>query len=265
MSDFLVNLARRSAGLAPVVRARSAPVTAPDDARAPDVEPRVSPGAAGTDVRLPVAAPGPLPSSMPRVAPVSLPVPIARVTPQGSVHLAQRAPATGSAPTAVPAPAPTRAPGETPVVAPHVTSRPPADAAAAIVPASTAIASAAPASSDRPPRTHERAAEPPAVAPRVDTVAVWPEPSDTSTPVVVKIEPVERPAAAIASPRAEPLPERTVHVRIGAIEIVGADGSAPQPTVAASPAAVAPAVAPTSPPSGFDDFAALRSYTPWAW
>jgi len=65
--------------------------------------------------------------------------------------------------------------------------------------------------------------------------------------------------------RAEPTPERTVHVRIGAIEIFGADTASQQPAVAAAPSATASAAAPPSPAGGFDDFAALRSYRPWAW
>jgi hypothetical protein len=54
-----------------------------------------------------------------------------------------------------------------------------------------------------------------------------------------------------------------VHVRIGAIEIYGADAGAGAQT----PAAIAPVAAatPASPASGFDDYAALRSYAPWAW
>jgi len=90
------------------------------------------------------------------------------------------------------------------------------------------------------------------------------EPSDAPAPTVVTIEPVERADTAATATRAEPTPERTVHVRIGAIEIFGGDAASPQPAVAAASTA-APTAAPTSPPSGFDDFAALRSYRPWAW
>jgi hypothetical protein len=57
-----------------------------------------------------------------------------------------------------------------------------------------------------------------------------------------------------------------VHVRIGAIEIYGADADArAQTATAIAPAAVATPASPASSAGGFDDYAALRSYAPWAW
>jgi hypothetical protein len=58
---------------------------------------------------------------------------------------------------------------------------------------------------------------------------------------------------AVAS---EPVRPR-VEVTVGSIEIIGPEPGASPPPVAVAPAPVASA------PSGFDDFASLRSYAPW--
>jgi hypothetical protein len=77
----------------------------------------------------------------------------------------------------------------------------------------------------------------------------------------IKMTPAVAPLAAVAAPPAAEeiaVPERIVHVRIGAIEI---HGSAAPPS--------APAVVPAPPPSlpaadsGFDRYARLRSYSAW--
>jgi len=62
---------------------------------------------------------------------------------------------------------------------------------------------------------------------------------------------------------AEPvqLPERTVHVRIGAIEIHGVESPAAPPP----PAPLPPSTPPATVTAGFDEFARLRSYAPWPW
>ncbi len=73
-----------------------------------------------------------------------------------------------------------------------------------------------------------------------------------TAPVAIAPAPPERSNATPARPEVAP-PERTIHVRIGAIEINGAE---PPQAPAAPPAAV-------TPPPGFDDFADLRSYAPW--
>ena len=68
------------------------------------------------------------------------------------------------------------------------------------------------------------------------------------------------PRARIEQP--SPAPERTVHVRIGAIEIHGAAPMLAIPTASpvASPAQNGKVFA-----GGFDSFARLRSYAPWQW
>jgi hypothetical protein len=74
------------------------------------------------------------------------------------------------------------------------------------------------------------------------------------------IEPAP-PIAAPALTRIEVPPNRTVHVRIGAIEI---HGVAP---AAAMPAPMAVAAHASSPPQvqGFGEFVHLRSYAQWQW
>ena len=262
MSDFLVNLARRSAGLAPVVRARGAPAVDPDDAAGATEEPASRAGTERAEVRVPAAAPSPQASTTSHGAPVQQPAPVVHVAPQPAARVAQRTPAASPAPASAATPTPARG-GDTSITAPLALSRPFVDVPAAIVPASTAVASATPATPDGPPRRRERADEAREIATRVETV-VRHETSDAPAPTVVTIEPVERAGTGATAARVEPTPERTVHVRIGAIEIFGGDAASPQPAVAAASTA-APTAAPTSPPSGFDDFAALRSYRPWAW
>jgi hypothetical protein len=261
VSDFLVNLARRSAGLAPVVRARWAPAVDLDDAAGATEEPVSRAGAERAEVRVSAAAPSPHASATSHGTPVQRPAAVVHVAPQPSARVAQRTPAASLAPASAATPTPARG-GGTSTVAPLAPSRSVVDAPAAIVPASTAVASAAPAAPDSAPRTRARADEPRTIATRVETV-VRHETSNAPAPTVVTIEPVKRAVTAVPT-RAEPTPERTVHVRIGAIEIFGDAAASPQPAVAAASTA-APTAAPTSPPSGFDDFAALRSYRPWAW
>lgn len=74
--------------------------------------------------------------------------------------------------------------------------------------------------------------------------------------VAVSVEPALAPNPALEGARAEPEPDRTVHVSIGAIEIHAAASDVPAPSVAV----------PRSPPgisSGFEEFTRLRSYAPW--
>ena len=81
---------------------------------------------------------------------------------------------------------------------------------------------------------------------------------------VVAIQPTQSVAVAPPAEPAAPSQERTVHVRIGAIEIYPADtrANAQAPAVAAPVLAAAPSSVPAG---GFDEFAALRRYTPWTW
>ncbi len=108
-------------------------------------------------------------------------------------------------------------------------------------------------------RVVERLVEPAAA------FVIEPAPARLTEPAVLTLEPAPRAAAATAPPRPEPpaerTAERTVHVRIGAVEIHAAPpASAPLPPT--PPAAVAPQAAPAG---GFDEFARLRSYAPWEW
>jgi len=89
-------------------------------------------------------------------------------------------------------------------------------------------------------------------------------------PVAVTIEPALRvtSVAAPQRPHAEAVStsERTVHVRIGAIEIVSADSqSRPHQAAIAAAAAATPASAAGTSFVGFDAYTALRSYAPWTW
>lgn len=258
MSRFLVNLARRSAGLAPVVRARSRPIVVADDAMNVASESITARDAtpAPTVVMMPIAAPVEPTIGAPRAAaPVVSPTPLAHATAQ----VAQRTPVASAVASVAPAAASAR-PVDAPIVAPRNGGRSTDAVVATIVPASIAVVDASHIAHDEEPRATNVRDEPRAIAPRtVDSVAT--ESSDAPAPVVVTIQPAEQPVAATVATRGEPAPERTVHVRIGAIEIYGADnGSQAQAT--AAPAAAAPA-APSA--GGFDDYAALRSYTPWAW
>src|SRR5262249_790105 len=83
-------------------------------------------------------------------------------------------------------------------------------------------------------RLPDVAADEPSIAPAITTREV------TAIPV-------QAPAA-----RAEPAPDRTIHVRIGAIEIHAAPPGTPAP-VAAAPVAAVPEPAPS--PGNFDSFA----------
>ncbi|HEX5501336.1 MAG TPA: hypothetical protein VFW96_01855, partial [Thermomicrobiales bacterium] len=82
-----------------------------------------------------------------------------------------------------------------------------------------------------------------------------------SVPAVAERGPeLEAPARGglpLTAARAEPI-ERTVVVHIGEIEIHGAE-----PPVAPAPPAAATPAPPASASAGFDDYAGLRSYTPW--
>jgi hypothetical protein len=256
MSDFLVNLARRSAGLAPVVRARSGPPPMTSEmssdavaAPAPSHEAPRAP----IVVALPGAAPSPVVVDSPRSA-----VPPVRIeVASAPAPVVQRTPALDHvAPVGPPLPATHAAPiAPTPTVPVRVE---PAVRERVVV---NTVTRAAPES---PVLRHERAradAAPPLIAPAIAQLA-----ADLPLPVPVTIQPAEVAAPAIRLPPVESAPERTVHVRIGAIEIYGADAGIAKATPAdMSIAAVAAPAANATPPGGFDDYAALRSYTPWSW
>jgi hypothetical protein len=92
--------------------------------------------------------------------------------------------------------------------------------------------------------------------------------SDEPNPVFVAIEPAKSPATTAPASNPTSSGERTVHVRIGAIEIHNDDrGSAPRAVLpdATTPAVQMPGALPASGLGGFAEFAALRSYAPWTW
>jgi len=78
----------------------------------------------------------------------------------------------------------------------------------------------------------------------------------TPEPVLVSPPAPSRPATGPT----DSVPERVVHVRIGAIEIHAA------PSAGEPPSSPIPAPAPAAVPAdGFDDFAGLRNYASWGW
>jgi len=254
VSDFLVNLARRSAGLAPVVRARpildamdgdeQAPVRAADELPI-TVAPMSRHLAAATPAGVPTRdTPFGGPATMRVAAPsASVPTP-ARVARRAATAAAAPLPsAAGASPMASDA-ARRGAYASAPSSVLHVSASAPSEPREAIV-------------GEQAPRATRN--EPPPQELRIESAAV---PSDAPAPVAVSLEPAVSTRAA-ASARAEPAPERTVHVRIGAIEIHGADAAPSAPATAAPVAAERTTNA--APVSGFDDYAALRSYAPWNW
>lgn len=260
MSDYLVNLARRSAGLAVVLRARSAPVIeAPatsgtaEDAVAARV-PRPAAPIAVMPQPAPGRVPGPASAPPPSVAaPAPAPLAIALAA------VAQRAIAPGAPPVVLPAPV-IGHPTETAAVGPRPQAPPDTEAGLVVVPAAI-VRAALPENADPPPARGPRE-EPAVPAPILERVIVT-EAGET-VPVVVPIPPLDRTAPAWPAARAELPLERTVHVRIGAIEIYGAEDET-RPSAAPAPVAATSSAGRMAAPGGFDEFAALRSYAPWAW
>lgn len=285
MSDFLLNLARRSAGLAPVVRSRSMPPAGIVEDGGIEVHTEMT----GESAAPPPAAvvpdappPAPAPRIEARIQPVVVPV---SATPAPVV---QRVPLAMPAASAPPAPVPP-AVAVPPAVLPRM---PVAPARAEPLPPAAAAALAIPEPAAIEPRIESRVEiQPPAVLPPAEASPLVPsdppmprtvrepeaarlesrvierliEPAAPvpAAPVAVMIEPappVARPIAP-AAPRMEPMPERTIHVRIGAIEIHAAQPAA----VALPPSPPAAAVPEVPSTAGFDDLARLRSYAPWEW
>jgi len=151
-----------------------------------------------------------------------------------------------------------------PASAPPVTPRP----ATAVEPAALARAAfTVPAPLAPEPLTALRRGEPFAhdsdlvVPDRIEAAA-----NESPAPEVVTLQPAVLAPAGVPALQSAPAPERTVHVRIGAIEIYPARAEPGSPAPAAlAPTPVATSSAPASAAGGFDDYAALRSYAPWAW
>jgi hypothetical protein len=294
MSDFLLNVARRGAGLSPVVRPRApwpAATDPADDASAaplePDsIEPRSPDDPAPTT---PSAADlRPSPGGPPPVLVIEAPRPVVSALPpvvSTAPPAIQRAPAdppsappvvTGPLPVAGLPPARGEAPDVAPVIAPREVSAavleppiPPAWPPRSVV-AGPEVVRIEPAG--RPSADGDR--EPLLEAPGVERDVPPPRGGGSRAPRIaaptedlVRIVPAPSspaPATAAVEPapppevRPSPIasgPERIVHVRIGAIEIHG--------TPAPSLAAPAPSPPATPPSAGFEEFARLRSHAPW--
>ena len=256
MSHFLLNLARRGAGLMPVAEARVR--TAAEGPAAVDVDGTVghardaAPRASIADVnrRSAPAPAAPLPAASTIVVLASAPL---------SAPVIQRTPTPASPPGVAAIPpsrpvAPARPPSPTRVI----------EAARAVDQANAPIAqiiSASPlvSASVEAVRVEARAEN---VRPERPSAIVAPVPSTVAAaPAGSLIEPLSS-ATVATTPRIDQAPsvvERTIQVRIGTIEIHGHDVP---PVVAPPPAAPVPV---TRPDSGFEDFAPLRSYAAWAW
>lgn len=292
MSDFLVNLARRGAGLAPVIRAR---VPSPPTSPMPDVPAagsKATPKAAAPALRDAPAQSTPAPqresrSAEPSVTLVTMisaaPAPDAQRTQIATpAMMAMPSPAVATAPDARPVAQIARGPIETVIrdalppaplaIAPPLSiprealSRDPAslsESAPLIAPASIARNDAA---DDSRPRDSDRQREVAGESVRVVETVIKPMPSDARTEPAVVIRAAEENEHASEPRVVPPAPERTVLVRIGSIEIHGPEANTGSSMPVAAPAASTIAsVPPSAPAGGFEEFAALRSYAPWAW
>jgi len=280
VSDFLVNLARRSAGQSPVARAEWTPPAAADADAAAAVE---RDGAPIQHVALP-APPAATTSAPERAMPIDRyvppPQPIAHVAAVAAGEIVQRValvPAV-AAPQAPLAPPPARPSAE---VTPHVAVAPAHVEAPAQDPSPQVVAIPARASdwsavsrvvAPPPPVSDAPGRDVPTVLPLVERITerivteehgIEPQPDDRILPPLPRHVDAEvrtpQPAAAgsVAMARdADPPAERVVHVRIGAVEI---HGPVPPPPPIAAPA-IAPTLATTEP---FERFARLRSYASW--
>ena len=258
MSDFLVNLARRGAGFAPVVRARSGPPPMTSES-SPEAVAAPAPSREAPQAPIVVApsnaAPSPMVADIPRIVVPPVPLHVA----SSLAPVVQRTPAldhpppVAAAPPAAHSAIPTGAPSAPVRVEPALRER-------VIVNTITRGAPESPASR----LEHARANWEPVPAPIVHASAL--SPTDAPLSVPVTIQPAEVAAPAIRLPIVEAMPERTVNVRIGAIEIYGADSGVAKGTPSdMSIAAVAAPAANATPAGGFDDYMALRSYAPWSW
>jgi hypothetical protein len=116
-----------------------------------------------------------------------------------------------------------------------------------------------------PERPVERPVSPPALQPRPERRNAIRQPPKIEPPPVRGV--ASGPAIEPATPRfrerviaLESVAERRVEVRIGTIEIHGSDL---EPSLLPTPPPEAPAASPMPAASGFDDFAAIRTYAPW--
>jgi len=286
VSGYLLNLALRSAGIAPAVRSRPAAPSTDAGASTSAVESAhadtdgVSPAA----VIAPAAEPAPAAPIQPSgaltaaaspsvAAPIaSLPEPVVQRLTMSGAPAPSAVAALGVSPAPAPiAPATREIPSASRDVEPTSVSERvgtgpmPAASTAIVHDLEAPFPSSAP--SDAPPPLAKMSSfvepERHGIERVIDTHILEPATEAGSRPAIVAISPapsanaapLDRTTAAVN----EPL-ERVVHVRIGAIEIHGAP--APLPAASAPPSAVA--VDPVAAlETGFDRFARLRSHAPW--
>jgi hypothetical protein len=263
MSDYLVNLARRTAGIAPVARPRSMPgpgLVAGAIRIGEHVFPASplarSGSATGTDTSVVSGNPTPTTSGSDHearareISPLGTAVENAawrdehrplRIVDRGAALDGISDPATATVSPRQPALSGTGLPSPVGSLS--------ADDRASEVPSDPGPARARPAVE---PRRDELTMELP--LPRVSAGQRTDVPSVTPTMPVLAPAPLGGPRTVI-----EGGPGREVHVRIGTIEI---HAEADSPAPASLPAAAAPTTTVSS-PGGFDDFVRLRSYAPW--
>jgi hypothetical protein len=291
MTNFLLHLAQRSVGLAPLVRARTmpaleaaAPAAAIGEAAPVPSYPRAAAVAEPSPVRL--GMPPRMADETPRFAPLERPATAPQAPEPVPMPWRMAETAEASAP-AIPRPAieietrPARPAAEpTPATATELPRDRPektviiqatAPAPPTILPAATpdadmrdpAVVLAAPSltPSDRrevtapiTPRDSEPCRADPKEPARSDISL---KPAALERHPIARFEPA--PARPVAPPTLPPTENRVVQVRIGAIEIHGA---APPAAASSAPVAV-PARAALA--VGFDGFSRLRSYAPWEW
>ena len=275
MSDYLINLARRSAGIATIARPRSGP-------------------SFGPIARVGRAIDGPAARSAPAtkrlIADPSLSEPPARLPPAGVARVPDEAELMRAIPGLHPAsegpararhasePAASDRPYGLPIAERTAVGTSVHGAAMVSPPQPTTIGTDPSATSpvqsghalDRLDADRDASLEPtpPAVDPRLDGAAArLPPPlarertDRGTTPRLTLIEPAPAPGTVTGSWMLveDRRPAREVQVRIGTIEI---HAESPAPSAMSAPAATTPAAAAPS-AGGFEAFARLRTYAPW--
>lgn len=305
MSNYLVALARRSAGLTPAVAAVGLGAPGPRSEAAQLVGEGSAEGLDSAESVMPrpmrVAPPAnaqAVPSAPAWGSPpvqTALPVAAAAQAIGTATVVVQRllAPATSSAPLAAPAPAvavlaqpaswPAPRPLEASPLALPPTLRTPERAPAAEAAAALALPVAAPAVTAEPARTPAPQALPAeAVPPAAPGPAAMPSVAERSRVELARLEPqapahAEQPAppappALAPQPLpphlpAPPAPQAATAERVVQVHIGAIEIHGATPAAAAAPAMVARAEAASRAPAvtGFEAYARLRSYAPWQW
>jgi hypothetical protein len=294
MRNFLLHLAQRSVGKAPLIQARAAPALDATGAAAPAVEAAAAPSYPRTafvaDMTAPLpprpiqsfagepASPAPVDRPIAEAQPISRPDPAPRRTPETSedsappiphrpidLETGSVRPAAEAVPTAELAFQP--APPERTVIIHTAAAAPPVIQPAAIPDADAGATGTLPAPepaapSDRRDLAASIAPRDPEPGrrdvrePRLSDISL--KPANLARRPIARLEPM--PPKAVAPATQQPQENRLVHVRIGAIEIHGA-----APPAAAAPAPAAAPAQRAALANGFDGFSRLRSYAPWEW